>query len=65
VAPEFRGAFGKLPLPKESERPPFPDLGADERQIERGGLTKIEIADLWDRLFLDIGRVKEFLDSFA
>jgi integrase len=62
VALNFRGAFGKLHYPKESERPPFQTWEQIERQVERGGLSEFEIADLWDCLFLDLGRIKEFLD---
>jgi len=62
VDKNFRAAFGKLMYPKERERPPFQTWEQIERQIERGGLSKNEIADLWDCLFLDIERVKEFLD---
>ncbi len=44
-----------LVFPKYDERPPFQTREEIERQIERGGLTEAEIADLWDCLFL-IGR---------
>jgi site-specific recombinase XerD len=62
VDKSFRAAFGKLMYPKERERPSFQTWEQIDRQIERGGLSKIEIADLWDCLFLDTGRIREFLD---
>ncbi len=62
VAKDFRATFGKLNYPKESERPPFQTWEQIERQVERGGLSQIEIANLWDCLFLDIGRIREFLE---
>lgn len=62
VDKNFLSTFGKLTYPKEQERPDFQTWEQIERQVERGGLSEIEIADLWDCLFLDIGRIKEFLD---
>ena len=62
VVQNFRGAFGTLMYPKENERPKFQTWEQIDRQIERGGLSDNEIADLWDCLFLDLGRIKEFLD---
>ncbi|MBI1830958.1 MAG: site-specific integrase [Planctomycetes bacterium] len=61
VDQNFRAAFGKLMYPTEHERPAFQTWEQIERQVERGGLSKIEIANLWDCLFLDIGRIREFL----
>lgn len=62
VTKDFRATFGKLNYPKECERPPFQTWEQIDRQIERGGLSDNEIADLWDCLFLDIGRIREFLE---
>ena len=62
VAKDFRATFGKLNYPKERERPAFQTWEQIERQIERGGLSQDEIAELWDCLFLDLGRIREFLE---
>ena len=62
VDKNFRAAFGKLLYPKDSERPSFQTWEQIERQVARGGLSKNEIASLWDCLFLDLGRIRQFLD---
>lgn len=62
VDKDFRASFGKLLYPKELERPAFQTWEQIERQVERSKLSANEIDDLWDCLFLDIGRISEVLD---
>jgi site-specific recombinase XerD len=62
VDKSYRAHFGKLQFPKEVERPPFQTWEQIERQVSRGGLSEIQVADLWDCLFLDLGRIKQILD---
>ena len=51
-----------LKYPKTDEKPPFQTRTDIERQIARGGLTDVEIRDLWDCLFLDTAQINEFLE---
>jgi integrase len=48
-------------FPKTHEKPPFQTRAEIERQIERGGLTDAEEAELWDCLFLTIPEINELL----
>jgi integrase len=51
-----------LEYPKERVKPPFKTWEQIERQIRRGGLSKAEEKDLWDRLFLSLSELQELLD---
>jgi len=50
-----------LKYPKACEKPPFQTWAEIERQIQRGGLTKTEIAELWDCLYLTLPEIDELL----
>jgi hypothetical protein len=50
-----------LRFPKLTEKPPFQTWQEIERKIARGGLTKAEVAALWDCLFLTLPEVEELL----
>jgi hypothetical protein len=45
-----------------TEKPPFQAWQEIERKISRGGLTKAEVADLWDCLFLTLPEIEELLE---
>ena len=51
-----------LRFPKMTEKPPFQTWQEIERKIARGGLTKAEVADLWDCLFLTLPEIEELLE---
>jgi len=50
-----------LTYPKGEEKPPFQTWQEIERQIGRGGLSKVEQRDLWDCLFLTLPEIAELL----
>jgi len=50
-----------LKYPKVQEKPPFQTWQEIEKQIERGGLSDDEQAELWDCLFLSIKETGELL----
>jgi len=60
-----KGAFPNkgLKFPKLDEKPPFQTWAEIERRIEKGGLTKNQIADLWDCLYLRTEEIAELLES--
>ena len=47
--------------PKGKEKPPFQTWDEIERKIHRGGLSKDEVAELWECLFLDTGQIQDLL----
>ena len=51
-----------LIYPKAREKAPFQTWAEIERQIERGGLTRAEEAELWDCLFLTLPEIADLLD---
>lgn len=51
-----------LSFPKTTERPPFMTRGEIERRIRSSKLTKAEIADLWEALYLTVEETKDFLE---
>ena len=61
---------GKAPLqglkyPLRPERPPFMMLAEIRRRIARGGLNKLQIAELWECLFLSTHEVQSLIDFVA
>jgi integrase len=52
---------GGLKYPKKDEKPPFQTRAEIERKIERGGLTEVEIRELWESLFLRRTEVDELV----
>jgi integrase len=50
-----------LKFPKLDEKPPFQTWGEVESRIAAGSLTKEEIAELWDCLYLRAGEIAELL----
>jgi len=46
---------------KGKEKPPFMTWAEIEKRIARGGLTKHQIKELWDCLFLDTDQISELL----
>ncbi len=50
-----------LTFPKVDEKPPFQTRAEIGRQIDRGGLTKVEERQLWDALFLTRAEIAELL----
>ena len=60
----LKGTFPNkgLRLPKEIEMPPFQTWNEIQRQIDRGGLSDAEEADLWGCLFLNLEEIAELLD---
>lgn len=50
-----------LKYPKSSEKPPFQTWAEIDRQIQRGGLTAFEEAELWDCLYLTLPEIEELL----
>ena len=63
-AGKLQGDFPKkgLRFPKQIEKPVFQTWEEIERQIEQGGLTEAEQADLWDCLFLNLHEIDEILN---
>lgn len=55
----------RVKYPKVTEKPPFQTWQEIEKQINRGGLTENEQAELWDSLFLSLKEVSELLDYVA
>jgi integrase len=51
-----------LRYPKSSEKPPFQTWNEIERQIDKGGLSEEEQAQLWDCLFLTLDEIVELLE---
>jgi integrase len=51
-------------LPKAREKPHFQTFAEIERQIERGGLSEAEEAELWESLFLTAWETRQLL-SYA
>ena len=49
-----------LNYPKGEEKRPFQTREEIERAIARGGLSPVEIRDLWDGLFLTLPEIQEF-----
>ena len=58
AAPDKKG----IRYPKGKEKLPFQTWNEIERKIDRGGLTKDEIADLWECLFLNTAETAELLE---
>ncbi len=50
-----------LRYPKTTEKPPFQTLAEIERQINAGGLSEAQQAELYDSLYLQIGEISELL----
>ena len=50
-----------LTFPKGSQKPPFQTWGQVTALTERGGLTKVQLREAWDRVFLDATQVNELL----
>jgi integrase len=46
---------------KSRTKPPFQTWTEIERQIRRGGLSGVEVQELWDALFLDLQQIEEIL----
>ncbi len=57
-APQLRG----LVYGKRDEKPPFMTRTEIERIINRGGLSELEIKELWDAMYLTIPEVHEVLE---
>jgi len=55
-------ALRELSFPKAREKLPFKTWSQIEREIARGGLTKEEISELWECLWLSREEVKRFLE---
>jgi integrase len=53
----------RIRLPKKNRKPPFMTWEQIEAKIERGGMTDVEKADIWDSLFLREEEIGEFLRS--
>lgn len=51
-----------ITFPKEREKPPFRTYDQVKVIIDRGGLSKTEVRELWDGLFLDRVQVAEVLE---
>ncbi len=51
----------KLRYPKFHEKPPFQTWQQIETRVKRGGLSKHQIRELWDCLFLNVMQVKAAL----
>jgi len=50
-----------VPLPKKRQKPPFQTWEQIERRIERGGLSKQEIREMWECLFMREEEIGQFL----
>ena len=51
-----------LRFPKTQEKPPFQTWAEIEREIELGGLSEQEQAELWDGLYLTSAEIEQVLD---
>ena len=51
----------KLRYPKFQEKPPFQTWQQIESRIKRGNLTRHQIKELWDALFLSVSKIEEVL----
>lgn len=56
-----RFPYDGLRYPKSQEKPPFMTRAEIQRQIDSGGLTAAEQADLWDALYLEINDISKLL----
>ena len=63
ISERVKGPFPNrgLKFPKSSEKPPFQTWVEIDRQIGRGGLSEVEIAELWDCLYLTLPEINELL----
>ena len=52
-----------LKYPKTTDKPPFQTWEEIERHIARGGLSEAEQKELWDCLYLTLGRFRNFWTS--
>ena len=61
-----QGAFPSkgLVYPKAEEKPPFMTWQEIERRVAAGGLTKAQVAELWDSLYLRKEEIKQLLAFF-
>jgi integrase len=50
-----------LKYPKRKLKPPFQTWGQIEAAVARGGLSEVEVKELWDSLFLDLDQVADVL----
>lgn len=53
---------GPITLPKRIVKHPFRTWAQIMEIVERGGLSKAELKDLWDCVFLNRGEIEEFLE---
>jgi hypothetical protein len=53
---------GFLKYPKKKVKPPFQTWEQIEQAISRGGLSDLQVRELWDSLFLDLGQIAEVLE---
>ena len=62
-AGQLKGSFpGRgLKYPKTSDKPPFQTRAEIERQIARGGLSDVEVRQLWDSLYLTRPEIEQLL----
>jgi integrase len=51
-----------LRYPKRDEKPPFQTRAEIERKVAAGGLTRKQIDELWDALFLTLPEIEELLE---
>jgi site-specific recombinase XerD len=51
----------RVRTPRESQKPRFMTRQEIEKAVERGGLSKAEVAELWECLFLSEADIAEFL----
>lgn len=51
----------RLTFPKGSQKPPFQTWDQVKAITARGGLTKEQLREVWDRVFLDSTQVNDFL----
>jgi site-specific recombinase XerD len=51
----------RVRTPRESQKPRFMTRQEIEKAIERGGLSKAEVAELWECMFLSEADIAEFL----
>jgi integrase len=54
-----------LKYPKSEEKEPFQTWAEIERKISRGGLSDVEVRELWDSLFLTLSEIDELLHYVA
>lgn len=52
-----------LVYPKEAPKQPFLSWSEIEERIARGGVSKEQVDELWDSLFLDVAQVDQLLDD--